>query len=241
MTDRMTKSAKLARALALREAALTVAGRTGVWESVGVAPGAARGSGDMKLLSARLGGRRPRRCRDGLGTDRSTPTFTRPARSCSASSHRGRGHHSGSQGAQWSRAPWGLSRLSTGLAAVGTLYCRSALIGEARLRVMGEGGWRFTGRGVQRGGGGRTDLGLGRPPQRCGNGPQRTSLCAWSVRTGPRANGPPGGCLIIPRGQRGCLPMRGPPGQGWNHLVRRVGVARGHCRAPSIAQRVCTA
>jgi hypothetical protein len=145
------------------------------------------------------------------------------------------------QGAQWSRAPWGLSRLSTGLAAVGTLYCRSALIGEARLRVMGEGGWRFTGRGVQRGGGGRTDLGLGRPPQRCGNGPQRTSLCAWSVRTGPRANGPPGGCLIIPRGQRGCLPMRGPPGQGWNHLVRRVGVARGHCRAPSIAQRVCTA
>ena len=56
MTDRMTKSAKLARALALREAALTVVGRTGVWESVGVAPGAARGSGDMKLLSARLGG-----------------------------------------------------------------------------------------------------------------------------------------------------------------------------------------
>jgi len=56
MTERMTNSARLARALVLREAALAVVERTGVWESVGVTSGAARGSGGMKLLSARMDG-----------------------------------------------------------------------------------------------------------------------------------------------------------------------------------------
>jgi hypothetical protein len=50
MTERMTKSAKLARALALREAALSIIRRAGVWESAKV------GSHEVKLLSAQLGG-----------------------------------------------------------------------------------------------------------------------------------------------------------------------------------------
>jgi hypothetical protein len=56
MKARMTKSAKLARALVLRDAALTVVRRMGVWEAVGIASRATSGAGDMKLLSARMGG-----------------------------------------------------------------------------------------------------------------------------------------------------------------------------------------
>ena len=50
MKARMTKSAKLARALLLRDGALTVLRRMGVWEKIAV-----RGAGDMKFLSARIG------------------------------------------------------------------------------------------------------------------------------------------------------------------------------------------
>src|ERR1700730_1388623 len=65
------------------------------------------------------------------GTDRSTPTFTRPARivfriepPC-----RRRGHHAGSAGAQWSRAPWGLSRnriAESRFQALGSIACSIA-------------------------------------------------------------------------------------------------------------------
>src|ERR1700730_1822437 len=46
----MTKSTKLARALLLRDAALAVLRRMGVWETIAV-----RGARDMKFLSARIG------------------------------------------------------------------------------------------------------------------------------------------------------------------------------------------
>jgi hypothetical protein len=46
----MSKSAKLAHALLLRDAALTVIRNTGVWKTLAV-----RGAGDMKFLSARVG------------------------------------------------------------------------------------------------------------------------------------------------------------------------------------------
>jgi hypothetical protein len=50
MKARMTKGAKLAHALLLRDGALTVLRRMGVWETIAV-----RGAGDMKVLSARIG------------------------------------------------------------------------------------------------------------------------------------------------------------------------------------------
>ena len=46
----MSKSAKLAHALLLRDAALTVIRNAGVWKTLAV-----RGAGDMKFLSARVG------------------------------------------------------------------------------------------------------------------------------------------------------------------------------------------
>jgi hypothetical protein len=46
----MTKGTKLARALLLRDAALAVLRRMGVWETIPV-----RGARDMKFLSARIG------------------------------------------------------------------------------------------------------------------------------------------------------------------------------------------
>jgi hypothetical protein len=46
----MKKSAKLARALALRDAAITVVRHIGVWETIPV-----RGARDMKFLCARIG------------------------------------------------------------------------------------------------------------------------------------------------------------------------------------------
>jgi 2-polyprenyl-6-methoxyphenol hydroxylase-like FAD-dependent oxidoreductase len=56
MKARMTKSAKLGRALVLRDAALTLVRRMGLWEAVGAARRATSGAGDMKFLSARVGG-----------------------------------------------------------------------------------------------------------------------------------------------------------------------------------------
>ena len=50
MKARMSKSTKLAHALLLRDGALTVLKRVGVWETIAV-----RGAGDMKFLSARIG------------------------------------------------------------------------------------------------------------------------------------------------------------------------------------------
>ena len=54
MKTRPAKSTKIVRALALRDAALTVLRRSGAWATVGSAR-AASGAGQMKLLSARLG------------------------------------------------------------------------------------------------------------------------------------------------------------------------------------------
>jgi hypothetical protein len=51
----MSKSAKLTRALALRDAALLVVKRRGEWEKVKVAKRAGPGSGDMKFLSVHIG------------------------------------------------------------------------------------------------------------------------------------------------------------------------------------------
>ena|SRR6266567_3351632 len=56
MKARMTESAKLGRALILRDAGLTIVRRMGLWEAVGVGRRATSGAGEMKLLSARLGG-----------------------------------------------------------------------------------------------------------------------------------------------------------------------------------------
>src|SRR6266568_9324681 len=56
MKARMTESAKLGRALILRDAGLTIVRRMGLWEAVGVRRRATSGAGEMKLLSARLGG-----------------------------------------------------------------------------------------------------------------------------------------------------------------------------------------
>jgi hypothetical protein len=55
MQARMTKGAKLARALALRDAALKVLGRVGSWEAVGVNRKTSD-AGDVKVLAAHLRG-----------------------------------------------------------------------------------------------------------------------------------------------------------------------------------------
>ncbi len=55
MNARLIKTTKLARALVLRDAALTVVTRIGVWEAVKAARGTS-GADTMKILSARLGG-----------------------------------------------------------------------------------------------------------------------------------------------------------------------------------------
>jgi hypothetical protein len=54
MDARLTKRTKLARALVLRDAALTVLKHIGIWETVTLARGAS-GARDIKVLSARLG------------------------------------------------------------------------------------------------------------------------------------------------------------------------------------------
>jgi hypothetical protein len=51
MKAHLTKTAKLARALALRDAGLTVVRRMGLWEAVGVGRRATSGAGEMKLLA----------------------------------------------------------------------------------------------------------------------------------------------------------------------------------------------
>ena len=51
----MSKSAKLARALALRDAAMTVVRRIGVWETIEFARQAASSPRDMKILSTHIG------------------------------------------------------------------------------------------------------------------------------------------------------------------------------------------
>jgi hypothetical protein len=55
MKARMTKGAKLARAIALRDSALTVVRRMGAWAAIGVTPRVRPGAGEMKFLSARIG------------------------------------------------------------------------------------------------------------------------------------------------------------------------------------------
>src|SRR5262249_9693983 len=56
MIGRATKRAKLTRALLLRDAAVTVLTRHGVWKAFRVARQTASGGNEIKALSARIGG-----------------------------------------------------------------------------------------------------------------------------------------------------------------------------------------